>query len=84
VHPVGSYCRDSAFCRLSVIIADSEVNLETGQFTFYKIQQKIFGMEISPEKLEMMAFLGHDSVRCKNVVHNNWLQKAVVKCCMKM
>jgi hypothetical protein len=58
-----------------VIIADSEVNLQTGEFTFYNIQQKIFGMEISLEKLEMMAFLGQDPVRCKIVVHNNWLQK---------
>jgi hypothetical protein len=33
-------------------------------------------MKISPEKLEIMAFLGQDPVRCKIVVHNNWLQKA--------
>jgi len=32
-------------------------------------------MEISPEKLGMMPFLGQDPVRCKIVVHSNWLQK---------
>ena len=31
---------------------------------------------MSPEKLDMKAFLRQDPVRCKIVVHNNWLQKS--------
>jgi len=32
-------------------------------------------MEISPEKYEMMAFLGQDPVKCKIVVDNKCLKK---------
>jgi hypothetical protein len=32
-------------------------------------------MEISPEKSEMMAFLGQDPVRCKIIVDNKCLQQ---------
>ena len=48
-------------------------------------------MEISPENLETMAFLGQDPVKCKIFVHNSCLQQierilniSVVKCHMKI
>jgi len=56
-----------------VIIADSEYNLQRGVFTSQNIAT-IFGMEISPEKSEMVAFLGQDPVRCKIVMDNKCLQ----------
>jgi hypothetical protein len=36
-------------------------------------------MEISPEKYEKMAFLGHSPVRCNVVVNNKCLQVKNVK-----
>ena len=52
-----------------VTIVYSEDNLQRGVFTLLIIA-KNFGMEISPEKSEMMAFLRHDEIRCKIVVNN--------------
>ena len=53
-----------------VIIAHSEHSLQRRVFAFQN-----FGMEISPEKSETMAFLGQDPVRYKIVVDNKCLQK---------
>jgi hypothetical protein len=36
---------------------------------------KNFGMDISPEKSETMAFLGQDAVRCEIIVNNKHLQQ---------
>jgi hypothetical protein len=57
-----------------VIIADSEDNLQRRVLTLQNIA-KNFGMEMSPEKSEMMAFLGQDPVRCKIVVDNKCLKQ---------
>jgi len=57
-----------------VIIADSGNNLQRGVFVLQN-KAKNYGMEISPEKSEMLAFLGRDSVRCKIVVDNKCLQQ---------
>jgi hypothetical protein len=50
-----------------VILADSGDDLERGVLTLPSIANN-FGMEISPEKSETMAFLGQDAVKC---THHN-------------
>jgi hypothetical protein len=47
--------------------------LQTGVFTLQNAA-KDYGMEISPEKPETMAFLGQDRVTCKIILGNNCLQ----------
>jgi len=49
-------------------------NLQRGVFTLPTIA-KNFGMEISPEKSEMMAFLRQNQIRSKIVVSNQCLQQ---------
>jgi hypothetical protein len=56
-----------------VIVTVSEANLHTAVFTFQNTA-KNFGMETSPEKSEMMAFLVQDPVRCKIIVDNKCIQ----------
>jgi hypothetical protein len=56
-----------------VVIAHSEDGLERRVFALQNI--KNFGMGISPEKSETMAFLEQDTVRCKIVVDYKCLQK---------
>ena len=55
-----------------VIRANSEDNLQRVVFTLQNTEKNL-GMEMSPEKSEMMAFVGEDSVRCKIVVDSKWL-----------
>jgi hypothetical protein len=50
------------FC--TFVCAPSQVNLQTAVFTLQNTAQS-FGMEISPEKSETMAFLGQDPLRFK-------------------
>jgi len=52
-----------------VILADSEDNLQRGVFTLQNKVKKN-GMEISPEKFQMMSFLGQDPVRSETIVTN--------------
>lgn len=58
-----------------VIIADSLDHLQKGVFTWQNTS-KNFGVEISAEKSDMMAFFGEDPVRCKIIVDNKCLQQA--------
>jgi hypothetical protein len=44
-------------------------------FTLQNKAKKIFGMKISPEITQKMAFLGKDPVRCKIIVDNKCLQQ---------
>jgi hypothetical protein len=48
-----------SFAANQVIRDDSEDNLRIGGFTLQNIPKNV-GMEISPEKSEMMAFVGQD------------------------
>jgi hypothetical protein len=48
-----------SFAADQVITDDSEDNLQIGVFTLQNIANNV-GMEISPEKSKMMAFLGQD------------------------
>ena len=45
--------------------------------TYNKKHSKNFGMEILPEKFEMMAFIVQGPVRCKIVVDNKCWQKKI-------
>jgi len=63
--------KHSSFCRQSSNIADSEDNYR-GEYLHYKTA-KNFGIEMSPEKSELMAFLGQDPVLCKIIVDNKCL-----------
>ena len=57
-----------------VLIVHSEDSLQRRVFASQNVANN-FGMELSPEKYETMAFLGQDPVRCKIVVDNKCLQK---------
>jgi hypothetical protein len=70
---INHYKNTILFTDNQVIIAVSEDNLWRGVFILQNIV-KDFGMEISPEKSEMMAFLGQDPVSCKFIVDNKCLQ----------
>jgi hypothetical protein len=56
------------------ITPDSEDNLQRGIFTLQSIA-KNFGIDISPVKPEMMAFLGQDPIQCKIIVGNRCVQQ---------
>jgi hypothetical protein len=56
------------------LIADSEDNYQRGVFTLQNITNN-FGLVISSEKSETMAFSGQAPVRCKILVDNKCLQK---------
>jgi len=62
------------FAHDQVVIAHSEDSLQRRVFALQNVA-KNFGMEISPEKYETMAFLAQDRIRCKIVVDNKYLQK---------
>jgi len=62
------------FAHDQVIIVHSEDSLQRRVFALQNVA-KHFGMEISPEKYETMAFLGQDPLRCKIVVDKKCLQK---------
>jgi hypothetical protein len=72
-----------------VITADSEDNLQSGVFSLQNTANN-FGMEISSEKSETMAFLGQDPVRFKITVGSKRLQQvknlniSIMKIPMKM